>query len=138
MIEERIIILKNTNYYIGIELKYNKKMLCKKDGSYFDCGDFTHLIENIEQEYKKEEIYDKDIPYMNDIIFIYNHFPFLSYIKDISYDKNNQISRIGIIYKKEIQKYIKQNHITFKKYDGTKSVSPLLFSKTITKKYKIK
>ena len=128
MIIERRIIIDERNYYIGIELKYGKnKFLQKKDGGYFDSGDLTCLIENVELNYDKMCIYDKEILYMNDIIYIYDRFPFLSYIKDITYNKNNQIVNIGVIYKEEIKNYIRKNHIVVDKFNGKESVSPMLF-----------
>ena len=49
---------------MGVELKYGKdKILKKADGSSFDMGDLSIMIETIENDYKKDSkkiIYDKD------------------------------------------------------------------------------
>ena len=69
---ERNIGINNRYYYLGIELKYDKNnMLRKLNGSYFDMGDLSIMIEEFELSYKKESteiIYDKLNSYMNDII----------------------------------------------------------------------
>lgn len=128
MIIEKSIIINELNYYIGIELKYgDNKSLQKKDGSYFDCGDLTYLVESIETNFEKNCDYDKDIPYMNDIIYIYDRIPFLSYIKKISYNRVNQIENVDIIYKEEIDNYINKNNIVVGKFNGKESVCPMLF-----------
>ena len=65
MIVEKRILINNINYYIGINLKYGKgKKLQKQDGSYFDSGDLSCLIDNIELNYSKDLSYDKDVLYM--------------------------------------------------------------------------
>ncbi len=65
---------------------------------------------------------------MDDIIYLYDRFPFISYIKDVTYNEiDNQILQIGIIEKKEINKYIKKNKIQIGKFDGKKSICPLLY-----------
>ena len=65
---------------------------------------------------------------MNDIISLYDRFPFISYIKSITYNKqNNNINQITIIYKSEIENYIKKHNIKIGQFDGSKSVCPLLY-----------
>ena len=128
MILEKRILINNINYYIGINLKYGKdKKLQKKDGSYFDSGDLSCLIDNIELNYSKDFNYDKDVLYMNDIIYIYDCIPFLSYIKTISYDSDNKIDCVDIIYKEEIDEYIKSNSIVMGYFIENNSISPMLF-----------
>ena len=132
MIIEKKININNIDYYIGIEVKYHTTKnrhphLTKKDGTYYDGGDLSYLIEYIEKKFERNTDYDKYIAFMNDIIYIYDRIPFLSYIKDISY-KDNKIKSTTIIYKEEIIAYIKENNIEIGKFDGLKSVSPLLFN----------
>lgn len=128
MVFERRILINNTDYYVGIELKYdNKGMLKKMDDSYFDMGDLSILIKEIEEKYDKNITYYEHVPYLNDIFYIYNHFPFLLYIKDISYTSDNKIHSIGIINKEEILMYIDKLNVKMKEFDGKNSVSPLLF-----------
>ena len=129
MIIEKRIKLKNDIYLLGVELKYQKDgALSKKDNTYFDSGDFSLLIEYVEKNYQEDCIYDKKISYMNDIIYLYDRFPFISYIKDIKYSKlDNQICEICRIEKSEIDKYIKDNNIKIGKFDGQKSICPLLY-----------
>lgn len=60
--------------------------------------------------------------------YLYDRFPFISYIKDVTYDQSdNQIFQIGFIEKKEIDRYIKENNIKIGRFDGKKSICPLLY-----------
>lgn len=81
---------------------------------YYDGGDFSLLLEEIEKNYtfEKAEKYDKNISYMADVIYLYERIPFLSGIRDeyIS-SKDNRPYTIGYISKEEIEKYIKENNI---------------------------
>ena len=130
VIEKQIKFSKDRCYYIGVELKYNDNaILVKMDDSYFDMGDFSYLINYVENITEKKD-YLKDsvsVGYLNDIFCIYNYFPFLSYIKEISYTSENRISLISVISKDEILNYIDKFNITLEKFDGQNSVSPLLF-----------
>lgn len=130
VIERRIKLTIDRCYYIGVELKYNNEaFLVKMDDSYFDMGDFSYLINHVENAYEKKDYLKDSIAggYLNDIFYIYNHFPFLSYIKEISYTSENKISLISIINKEEILNYIDKFNITLEPFDGKKSVCPLLF-----------
>ena len=123
MVIESKIKLGNSNYFIGVEVYYENKKLRKKSGfnNYFDSGDLTYLIKSIENNYNKENyVYDKDVLIMNDLIYIYDHIPFLSYIKVENEDNN------FIIILKDLEKYIKDNNINLlNRY--LKSVTPLFF-----------
>ena len=128
MVIEKRIKIKDVNYLLGIEVKYNKNgILVKKDNTYFDIGDFNKVISCVESNYDSDCIYDKRVYYMNDIIYLYDRFPFIDYIKDITYDSNNQITLIGTIKKEEIIDYIKTNNIRIGMFDGKKSICPLLY-----------
>lgn len=128
MVIEKRIKIKDVDYLLGIEVKYDKNgILVKKDNTYFDIGDFNKVISCVESNYDSDCIYDKKVYYMNDIIYLYDRFPFIDYIKDITYDSNNQITQIGIINKEEIIDYIKTNNIRIGMFDGKKSICPLLY-----------
>ena len=92
-----------------------------------DIGDFNKVISYVESNYDSDCIYDKKVYYMNDIIYLYDRFPFIDYIKDITYDSNNQIIQIGTISKEEIIDYIKTNNIKIGMFDEKKSICPLLY-----------
>lgn len=118
---EKRVKLRGVNYYVRVELEYKKenndlvllRMKNYKD-DYYDGGDFSILLEEIEKNYtfEKAEKYDKNISYMADVIYLYERIPFLSGIRDeyIS-SKDNQPYAIGYISKVEIEKYIKENNI---------------------------
>lgn len=128
MVIEKRIKIKDVDYLLGIEVKYDKNgILVKKDNTYFDIGDFNKVISCVESNYDSDCIYDKKVYYMNDIIYLYDRFPFIDYIKDITYDSNNQITQIGTIKKEEIIDYIKTNNIRIGMFDGKKSICPLLY-----------
>lgn len=128
MVIEKRIKIKDVNYLLGIEVKYDKNgILVKKDNTYFDIGDFNKVISCVESNYDSDCIYDKKVYYMNDIIYLYDRFPFIDYIKDITYDSNNQITQIGTIKKEEIIDYIKTNNIRIGMFDEKKSICPLLY-----------
>lgn len=128
MVIEKRIKIKDVDYLLGIEVKYDKNgILVKKDNTYFDIGDFNKVISCVESNYDSNCIYDKKVYYMNDIIYLYDRFPFIDYIKDITYDSNNKITQIGTIKKEEIIDYIKTNNIRIGMFDGKKSICPLLY-----------
>lgn len=87
---EKKIQLRNVIYYIIVDLEYKKDKygiakLCIKGykDPYYDGGDFSSLIRKIEENYKRENaiVYDKDIMFMNDVMYLYDRIPFLSGIK---------------------------------------------------------
>ena len=131
LIESRLRI-NDRNYFLGIELKYNKNgALIKSDNSYFDMGDLGVMIDFFETELKKEgirDVYDNRIAYMNDVIYLYDRFPFLKYIKDVSYDKEGKITQIGYIDRDEIIDYINSNKIELNKWDKNNCICPMLYN----------
>lgn len=129
MLIEKRIKINNSTYLLGVEIKYKKDgTLSKKDNSYFDMGDFGVLINYVENNYQIDCVYDEKVSYMNDIIYLYDRFPFISYIKDMIYDEtNNQIVEMTLIKKEEIENYIRENNIKIGQFDGAKSISPLLY-----------
>ena len=127
MIFEKRIRIKNINYYLGIELRYNeRKTLTKMDSSYFDIGDLSKMIEFFEKE-SIECVYDKNIPYMNDIIYLYDRFPFIKYIKDVTYDNEGKIVESNCINKEEIMNYIKCNNIELNRWNKGNCPCPMLY-----------
>ena len=131
LIESRLRI-NDRNYFLGIELKYNQNgALIKSDNSYFDMGDLGVMIDFFETELKKEgikDVYDNRIAYMNDVIYLYDRFPFLKYIKDVSYDKEGKITQIGYIDRDEIIDYINSNRIELNKWDKNNCICPMLYN----------
>lgn len=129
MVIEKRIKLKNDIYLLGIEVKYkNNGSLVKKDDTYFDSGDFGLLIAYVEDNYQDDMVHDNNIYYMNDIIYLYDCFPFITYIKNVVYSQNNnQILETTYIEKSEIENYIKENNIKIGKFNGQKSICPLLY-----------
>lgn len=128
---ERKIKINNRDYFLGIELKYNaNNMLRKFNDGYFDMGDLSIMIEEVQSNYLKESktvIYDKSNSYMNDIIYLYDRFPFISYVREILYNDEGKISFISIINKDEIASYIKTNNIQLNRWDKDNCRCPLLY-----------
>lgn len=121
MVIEKKLKLRDTIYYVLVEVEYRKKengsiSLCMKNykDSYYDGGDFSILLEEVEKGYTEEKAlkYDKWAWFMTDILYIYNRVPFLSGIKDVYIsDDPNLPSSTTYISKAEIDKYIKENNI---------------------------
>lgn len=65
---------------------------------------------------------------MNDVIYLYDRFPFLKYIKDVSYDKEGKITQIGYIDRDEIIDYINSNRIELNKWDKNNCICPMLYN----------
>lgn len=127
MILEKNIKLKNMEYVIGIELKYRDDgFLSKMDGSYFDNGDFGYLIKELEKRYRTNEYY-KIVTFINDVTFIYDCIPFISYVKNVFYDQEGHLSSGLKITKDEILELIKKYNISLGLFDGKNSISPLLY-----------
>lgn len=126
--------LGNNDYYIIIDVEYKKGQnnsprlsLKNYKDDYWDGGDCSILIENVEKNYtsEKAERYDKYIGFMADVLYIYERMPFISGVKDIYISQNDNIPYSeGHISKKEIEDYIKEFNIemnynpNFKLYDG--------------------
>ena len=132
---ERKIRINNRDFFLGIELKYIKdKNLIQANGNNFDMGDLSIMIQDVESNYQKESkeiIYDKEIPYMNDVIYLYDRFPFVSYIKDILYNDDGKITYLGCIKKDEIVDYIEANKIKIDRWDKSTCRCPLLYKQHI-------
>ena len=129
MIIERKIRINNMDYFLGFKLKYDKNRALKKfDGSYFDLGDLSILINFFEKNYDINIKYDQFIPYMNDIIYLYDRFPFVNYIKDVNYDKEGKITQIGYIDKDDIIDYISSNQIELGMWNKDSCVCPMFYN----------
>ncbi len=125
---ERKIRINNNDYLLGFKLKYNNEgFLTKLDDSYFDLGDLSILIDSFEKSYDANIKYDQNTKYMNDIIYLYDRFPFINYIKDIYYDKQGKIIQIAHIDKDEIIDYINLNKIEINKWDKDSCLCPLMY-----------
>ena len=112
--------LNNNIYYIIVDLKYKKanwnSILCLKNykDEYWDGGDCSNLIKEVEKNYTQEKAkqYDKNISFMADVLYIYDRIPFISGIKDIYISKNDNLPYSECyISKEEIDNYIKQFNI---------------------------
>lgn len=125
---EKRVKLRDINYYIRVELEYkreNDDFVCLRmknyKDDYYEGGDFSILIEEIEKNYDYEKVkkYEKNISYMADVIYLYERIPFLSGIRDeyIS-SKDNLPYSIGYISKEEIEKYIEDNSIKINRNDN--------------------
>lgn len=64
---------------------------------------------------------------MNDVIYLFDRFPFLEYIKDVSYDKEGKINQVGYIESEEIKTYIKNMKIIINKWDKNNCLCPMLY-----------
>lgn len=120
---EKLIKLRDINYYIRIDVEYQRNeknngipnlKLGNYKNDYYDGGDFSLLLEEIEKNYtfEKAKAYDENISYMADVIYLYDRIPFLSGIRDeyIS-NKDNIPYSLSYITKEEIENYIKENNI---------------------------
>lgn len=126
--------ISNNDYYIVVDVEYKKSengipRLCLKNykDDYWDGGDCSILIEEVEKSYTSEKAryYDKYIGFMADVLYIYERIPFISGIKDIYISNNDNIPYSeGYISKEEIENYIKEFTIkmmhnpNFKLYDA--------------------
>lgn len=127
---EKRIKLKNNIYYIQVDVEYKKnedgivRLITKnyKD-SYYDGGDFSILLEKVEESYtiEKSSNYDNSISYMADVLYLYDRIPFLSAIRTVymSNDDNLPYS-IDYISKDEIEKYIEENNVKMNSNDNFK------------------
>ncbi len=122
----RQIKLGDNIYYIKCDCCYKKKnnftelCLSKYQNDYYDGGDLSLLIKEIENKYNKELVkrYDGEAWFLADALFIYDNIPFISGISDYYTDSENRISSLGYISKEELDEYIKDNNIKMK--DQTK------------------
>ena len=120
--------INNNVYYIIVEVEYKQSkmefpILCLKNykDEYWDGGDCTILIKEVEKNYTQDKAkqYDKNISFMADVLYIYDRIPFISGIKDIYISKNDNLPYSeGYISKEEIDNYIKQFNI---KMNGNKN-----------------
>ena len=118
--------LNNNIYWIIVEVEYKMHehgfpylVLKNFEDDYWDSGDFTRLLERVEESYSidKSKKYDEVISYMGDILFIYDRIPFIKGIKEVGNSYESYISR------EEIDTYINtfnikmNNNYKFKLFD---------------------
>lgn len=121
---EKRVKLNNNDYYVVVEVEYRKSesgfvTLCLKnsDDSYFDGGDFSILLEELEKNYSQEKAktYDYHIGFMADVIYLYEHIPFLTAVRDVYISSKDYLPHsTGSISKDEINRYIKDFNISIK------------------------
>ncbi len=109
-------------YYIIVNVEYKKientfPSLCLKNykDDYWDGGDCSILIEEVEKNYTSEKAknYDKYIGFMADVLYIYDRMSFIDGIKDVYFSKKDNIPYAeGYISKEEIDNYIKKFNIS--------------------------
>ena len=106
---EKRVKLGDVNYYIRVELHYEKSTknngipdlkLTNYKNSHYDGGNFSLLLEKLAKNYtsEKAKVYDENISYMADIIYLYDRIPFLVGIKDELRFKRRQYSLCYWIY----------------------------------------
>ena len=119
MILNRRIKLGTNIYYIKYECSYKYKnninVLYLNNNNSYDGGNLSILINEVEKRYDKNIVKDKykiDIPFLIDVLYIYEYIPFIKGIGDISIDKNdNSINEVSYISKEELDSIIKDNNI---------------------------
>lgn len=120
MITEKRIRLNNIDYYIELKTHYIdykndrgilcKDMLCLDDGlnSYYDGHDLDDLIKRIEDNYdydKVKSFYKRSVPFINNVLFIYDRIPFISGIKVIYLDSNKEVKSTDYVSSDDIKNY---------------------------------
>ena len=122
IIEKRIRLNKNI-YYVLVEAEYkiddrSFTRLCLKElNECYDGGNLSLLVEKIEMDYDytKSKMYDSEIKLMGDVLYIYDRIPFLSGIKDVNVNENDNLPySTSYISKSEIDKYIEEHGIQMK------------------------
>lgn len=114
--------INNNIYYIIVDVEYKKDnydypILCLKNYEGDDCwdgGNCSVLIDEIEKSYTKEKaaLYDENIFFMADVLYIYDRMPFISGIKEIYLHENEKVPYSEYyISKEEIETYIKRFNI---------------------------
>ena len=120
---EKRIDLRNNAYYVRIEVEYKSKdngiCLCLKNftDDYYDGGDFSNIILFVKENYTYEisKNYNTGIGFLNDALYLYNHIPFLSGIRCVYQNVENELPySMDYITKKELDKFIKENNIKMK------------------------
>lgn len=127
---EKRVRLNNNDYYVVVEVEYRKSevgspILCLKNftDSYWDGGDFSILLEKLEKNYtpEKAKYYDKYIGFIVDVIYLYEHIPFLTAVRDVYISsKDNLPYSTACVSKEEINRYIKEFNISIKVNDNFK------------------
>lgn len=119
MIINRRINLGGNIYFIKYECSYkcknNINILYLNNNNSYDGGNLSILINELEKRYDKKLVKDKykiDIPFLIDILYIYEYIPFIKGIGDISIGKNdNSVNELSYISKEELDSFINDNNI---------------------------
>lgn len=125
MIIKKRIKLGNTDYCISLNCEYKEKdgrtILCLKDyrDDYFDGGDLSKLINQVEQKYSKSiyQKYGDEILFLSDCVYIYDNIPFISGVGDVYISSESYITREELDEYIKIKNIIKKNNKDFKLCD---------------------
>lgn len=114
MVIKRKIMLNDIEYYIIVDCIYKNECnstflrLKNYNDNYYDEGDLSLLIKKLEQKYNYDVVlkkYNSTIPYMNNVLYIYDNIPFISGIGDIFPMSESYIT------KTELDIYISEKNI---------------------------
>ena len=114
MVIKREIMLNTIKYYIIVECVYKNEcnstflLLKNYNDNYYAEGDLSLLIRKLEQKYSYDLVlkkYKSTIPYMNNVLYIYDNIPFISGVGDIVPTGESYIT------KTELDIYIKEKNI---------------------------
>jgi hypothetical protein len=117
MIIKEKIKLGETNYYITIDCVYKKDTLSLRNyhRDYFDGGDLSYLIKEVEKKFKDSHLrYGYSHWFLNDVLYIYDNIPFISGAGDCYFDKEGMLYSSSYITKEELDTFIKENNIKMK------------------------
>lgn len=113
--------INNNVYYIIVDVEYKKNksmgpglIIKNYKDNYWDGGDCSILIKEVEKEYTLEKArqYDKNIGFMADALYIYDRIPFISGIKEVYISENDNIPYSQVyISITEIKNYIAEFNV---------------------------
>ena len=121
--------LGTTEYYVSCDCVYKKKnghiYLCLRNyaNDYYDGGYLSLLLRSMEEEYDAGNVrlYDSNIGFLDDALYIYDNIPFVAGIGDTYYlSDSNKLNSVSYITKEELDDYIKENNIVMSDHSNFK------------------